>query len=131
MDNRQFKPARTKTINILLPLQHGIEHLASHSLLAIWMQSPKPWRQVKVIFILKSGNAEYTEGKAYHPVKKKDKDIPVTGRGGPYGCERSRIPHYLGKRQTDSSRVGSPTCQPPFTPRLLLFLLESESTPGP
>jgi hypothetical protein len=28
-------------------------------------------------------------------VKVKGKDIPVTGHGGPYGCERLRLPHYL------------------------------------
>jgi hypothetical protein len=68
---------------------------------------------------------------------KKCKDIPVTGRGGPYGCERSRLPHYLDKRLTDGGKVVSPTCRPPFTPRFLFqdswysFLLEAESTPGP
>jgi hypothetical protein len=30
--------------------------------------------------------------------KGKDKDIPLTGRGGPQGCERSRLPHFLGQR---------------------------------
>jgi hypothetical protein len=27
--------------------------------------------------------------------KKKGKAIPVTGRGGPYGCEKSRLSHFL------------------------------------
>jgi hypothetical protein len=27
--------------------------------------------------------------------KKKGKDIPVTGREGPEGCETSRLPHFL------------------------------------
>jgi hypothetical protein len=36
---------------------------------------------------------------------KQDKDIPVTGRGGPLGCERSRLPHYLDKRLTDGGKV--------------------------
>jgi hypothetical protein len=27
--------------------------------------------------------------------KKKGKAIPVTGRGGPWGCEKSRLPHFL------------------------------------
>jgi hypothetical protein len=26
--------------------------------------------------------------------KVKHKAIPVTGRGGPYGCETSRFPHF-------------------------------------
>jgi hypothetical protein len=41
--------------------------------------------------------------------KGKVKDIPVTGRGGPYGCERLRLPHYLDKRLTDGGKVVSPT----------------------
>jgi hypothetical protein len=30
-------------------------------------------------------------------VKKRDKAIPVTGPGGPYGCETSRFPTFSGK----------------------------------
>jgi hypothetical protein len=33
--------------------------------------------------------------------KKKGKAIPVTDRGGPQGCERSRLPHFLGNWLTD------------------------------
>jgi hypothetical protein len=46
----------------------------------------------------------------------KDKAIPVTGRGGPQGCETSRIPHFLDNRLTDGGEVLSLTCRPPFTP---------------
>jgi hypothetical protein len=42
-------------------------------------------------------------------MKIKGKDIPVTGRGGPYVCERSRLSHYLDKRLTDGGNVVSPT----------------------
>jgi hypothetical protein len=28
-------------------------------------------------------------------ILKDSKDIPVTGREGPYGCETSRLPHFL------------------------------------
>jgi hypothetical protein len=49
----------------------------------------------------------------------KGKDIPVTGRGGPWGCERSRLPHYLDKWLTDGGKVVSPTRPPHFTPRFL------------
>jgi hypothetical protein len=31
----------------------------------------------------------------------KCKAIPVTGRGGPYGCEKSRLSHFLENRFTD------------------------------
>jgi hypothetical protein len=30
-----------------------------------------------------------------HLVKEKGKVIPVTDRGDPYGCETSRLPHFL------------------------------------
>jgi hypothetical protein len=48
---------------------------------------------------------------------KKGKNIPVTGRGGPQGCETSRLPHFLGNRLTDVGKVVSLTRRPPFTPR--------------
>jgi hypothetical protein len=32
---------------------------------------------------------------------KKDKAIPVTGRGGPQVYETSRLPHFLDNRLTD------------------------------
>jgi hypothetical protein len=51
--------------------------------------------------------------------KDEGKDIPVTGREGPLGCERSRLPHYLDKRLTDGGKVVSPTRRPPFIPRFL------------
>jgi hypothetical protein len=40
---------------------------------------------------------------------KKGKAIPVTGCGGPEGCERSRLPHLLD--------IVSLTRWPPFTPK--------------
>jgi hypothetical protein len=43
---------------------------------------------------------------------KVSKDIPVTGHGGPQGCERLRLPHYLDKQLTDGGKVVSPTCPP-------------------
>jgi hypothetical protein len=39
--------------------------------------------------------------------KRNGKAIPVTGRGGPYGCETSRIPHFLDNRLTDGAEVVS------------------------
>jgi hypothetical protein len=65
---------------------------------------------------------------------KKGKAIPVTGRGGPQGCETSRLPHYLNSRLTDGGKVVSLMRRPPFTPQedsWYSFLLEVESTPGP
>jgi hypothetical protein len=34
-------------------------------------------------------------------INKKGKVIPVTGRGGPQGCETSRLPHFLDNLLTD------------------------------
>jgi hypothetical protein len=67
-------------------------------------------------------------------VKGKGKAIPVTGHGGPKGCETSRFPHYLDNRLTDGGKVVSLTRRPPFTPQedsWYSLLLEAESTPEP
>jgi hypothetical protein len=42
--------------------------------------------------------------------QKKGKAIPVTGHGGPHGCEMLRFPHLLGSHLTDGSEVLSLTC---------------------
>jgi hypothetical protein len=47
---------------------------------------------------------------------KKGKAIPVTGREGPYGCEKSRLPHFVDNRLTDGGEVVSLTRRSPFTP---------------
>jgi hypothetical protein len=43
---------------------------------------------------------------------KKCKAIPVTGLGGPYGCETSRLPHFLDNQLSDGGEVVSLTVQP-------------------
>jgi hypothetical protein len=48
---------------------------------------------------------------------KKDKAIPVTGRGGLYGCETSKLPQFLDIRPTDGGEVVSLTRRPLFIPR--------------
>jgi hypothetical protein len=53
--------------------------------------------------------------------KKKGKDIPIPGHGGPYGCERLRLPHYLDKQLIDGGKVVSPMRWSHFTPRFLYF----------
>jgi hypothetical protein len=50
------------------------------------------------------------------------KVIPVTGRGGLWGCETSRLPHFLDNRLTDGGEV-SLTHLPPFTPGRFLVLI--------
>jgi hypothetical protein len=47
----------------------------------------------------------------------KRKTIPVTGRGGTYGCKTSRRPHILDNRLTDGGEVVGLTRWPLFTLR--------------
>jgi hypothetical protein len=55
--------------------------------------------------------------------------IPVTGHGGPEGCETSRLPHYLDNRLTDGGKVVSRPLPHPPEDSWYSFLLEAESTP--
>jgi hypothetical protein len=48
--------------------------------------------------------------------QKEGKAIPVTGRGVPYGCDTSRLPHFLDNRLTDGGTVVSLMRRPFFTP---------------
>jgi hypothetical protein len=62
------------------------------------------------------------------------KVIPLTGRGGSYGCETSRLPHFPDNRLTDDGEVVSLTRRTPFTLQKdswYSFLSVTESTPGP
>jgi hypothetical protein len=64
----------------------------------------------------------------------KGKAIRVTGRGGPWSCETSRLPHLLDSRLRDGGEVSSLTHWPPFTRQKdswHSFHLQAESTPGP
>jgi hypothetical protein len=64
--------------------------------------------------------------------KGKGKAIPVTGLGGPQGCETSRLSHFLDSQLTVGGEVVSLTCRLPFTPQedsWYSFVLEAESTP--
>jgi hypothetical protein len=49
--------------------------------------------------------------------KKKGKAIPVTGREGPKGYERSRLPHFIDNRFKGGSKVVSLMRRSPFTAR--------------
>jgi hypothetical protein len=63
----------------------------------------------------------------------KGKAIPLTGRGGPWGSETSRRPHYLDSLLTDGGEVISLTSRPPYylqEESWYSFLLETESTSG-
>jgi hypothetical protein len=64
----------------------------------------------------------------------KGKAIPVTGCEGQYGCETSKLPHFLDNRLTEGGKVVSLTRRPLFTTQEISwysFLLDAESTPGP
>jgi hypothetical protein len=57
-----------------------------------------------------------------YTTKEKGKAIPVTGRGGPYGCDTSRLPvFYTVSSQMavrlSALRVGRPLPPPPPRPR--------------
>jgi hypothetical protein len=59
----------------------------------------------------------------------KRKSIPVTGRGGEWGCETSRLSHFVDSRsQMATVRLSALRfCSPPFTPKedsWYSFLLE-------
>jgi hypothetical protein len=53
----------------------------------------------------------------YYFVLKKGNAIPVTGRGGPLGCETSRFPHFVDNQLTDDCEVVSLMCWLLFTSR--------------
>jgi hypothetical protein len=71
--------------------------------------------------------------KIYHSFILTAKAIPVTGCGGPLGCETSRLPHFLDNRFAVGGEV-SLTRRPPFTPQedsWYSFPFEAETTAGP
>jgi hypothetical protein len=55
----------------------------------------------------------FTRGKAIH----------LTDRGGPYGCETPRLPHFLDNRLTDGSEVVRLTRRPHLTTGRFLVLI--------
>jgi hypothetical protein len=65
----------------------------------------------------------------------KCKSIPLKDHGGSYGCETSKLPHFLNSRLTDGGEVVSLTRCPaalyPQEDSWYSFLLEAESIPGP
>jgi hypothetical protein len=50
-------------------------------------------------------------------IKNKGKPIPVTGHGGPQGCETSSLPHFLYSQLIDGSEVVILMHRLPFSPR--------------
>jgi hypothetical protein len=64
----------------------------------------------------------------FYFIDKKDKAVPVTGRGGFWDIETPTF--SLNNRLTDGGKAVSLTRRPPFTPPGT-FLLEAASTTGP
>jgi hypothetical protein len=64
----------------------------------------------------------------------KGKAIPVADRGGPQGCETSRLSHFLDSRFTDRGEVVSLTRQQaalyPQEDSWYSFMIEAAFTPG-
>jgi hypothetical protein len=70
----------------------------------------------------------------YYWKVKKAKAILVPERERPYGCETSRLPHFLDNRLTDGGEVVSLTRRPPFTLRKIPgthFCWRLSRPPGP
>jgi hypothetical protein len=67
-------------------------------------------------------------------VKCRGKAIPGTGREDLYGCETSRLPHFLDNQLTYGGEIVSLTQRPAALyhqeDSCCSFLLEAESTPG-
>jgi hypothetical protein len=54
---------------------------------------------------------------------KKDKDIPVTCRGDPKGCEMSRLQHFLDNRLIDGGELSALHTSRPLPPGRILVLV--------
>jgi hypothetical protein len=82
-------------------LIHVVQYLPKTSMRVRHTLSTQPyWRSVLCVhWDLWCGS--------HHTVKRKGKAIPVTGHGGPYICETSRLPHFLDNQLTDGSEVVS------------------------
>jgi hypothetical protein len=57
------------------------------------------------------------KSQSYRNTHEKGKAIPVTDRGGPWDCEKSKLPHFKDNPLTDGGEVINLTRRPPFTPR--------------
>jgi hypothetical protein len=68
------------------------------------------------------------------PYYKNSRVNSVTGRGGPYGCEASRLPCFIDNGLTYGGEVSLMRRTAVLYPKKdswYSFLLEAESTPGP
>jgi hypothetical protein len=82
---------------------------------AVTRQIKRIWGSRGLHFVIQPCKVCYQSMICY-TAPKKSKAIPVTGRGGPYGCETSRLPHFPDNPLKDGGEVVSLTRRPPFTP---------------
>jgi hypothetical protein len=88
-----------------------------NNLCSIQMPCMRDWLRLACIILFSLPTAK--------SVSKSSKALPVTGRGGPLGCDMLRFPHFLDNRLIDGGKVVSPTHRPPFTPKNIprIFLI--------
>jgi hypothetical protein len=75
------------------------------------------WRTLNDVLVRQESRSAVNYSYIKQHVNVQGKAIPVTGRGGPYGCETSRLPKFLDNRLTDGGEVASLMRRPTFTPR--------------
>jgi hypothetical protein len=90
--------------------------------LFVWSFLTNTWNAFVILFIHAASPASHPNSVVQsswkissRSVKSKSKGIPVTSRGGPYGCETLRFPHFLDIRLRDGGEFVSLTRWPPFT----------------
>jgi hypothetical protein len=80
------------------------------------------------------GHSEINTFRNMHCKLKKGKAIPITGHGGAWGCEMSRLKHFLDNRLVDDGDVvrlkRQSTARYSQKDLWNSFLLEAEPTPG-
>jgi hypothetical protein len=87
-------------------------------LLCHWIQSFKEW----ICFTFSPCSCYF---------RKKGKPISVTDLEGPYGCETSRLPHFIDNRLTYDGEIGSLRAGRPLPSGRFLLLLSVRSWVDP
>jgi hypothetical protein len=96
--------------------------------------APNLWRlkTLNSVWTKKQNNLLYITKSLTLSQDLKGKSILVKDHEVPWGCEPSKLPHFIENRLRDGGKVICLTHRPPFTPRnsSYSFLLEAESTWG-
>jgi hypothetical protein len=75
------------------------------------------------VSILHSNLCQILQHSTQIGIKEGGKAVPVTGRGGPYGCETSGLPHFLDSRLRDGVRLSALRAGRSEPPRRFLVLI--------